>query len=105
MPSTLPNYLSIRTILAVALSATLCFAAFAAHAQQDQNTGSRGQLRQACAADFKTYCSDVQRGGGRIFACLKQNESKLSQPCQQALAAAMQAREQRQQQQNNSTNQ
>ena len=44
-------------------------------------------VRQACAGDFKTYCSNVQPGGGRILACLQQNAAKLPPACQQALAS------------------
>ncbi len=50
----------------------------------------RGAVRQACQADYKTFCTGVQRGGGRIVACLQQNFDKLSPGCQQALTAAKQ---------------
>ena len=50
----------------------------------------RGAVRQACQADYKTFCPGVQRGGGRIVACLQQNFDKLSPGCQQALTAAKQ---------------
>jgi Cysteine rich repeat len=58
-------------------------AANVAHAQ-----GGQGAIRQACAADYQSLCSDVQPGGGRILACLRQNVAKLSPPCQKALAGA-----------------
>ncbi len=45
-------------------------------------------IRQACAADYRSLCSDVQPGGGRILACLKQNAAKLSPPCQKVVASA-----------------
>ncbi len=45
-------------------------------------------IREACAADYKSLCTGVQPGGGRIIACLKENETKLSSNCQKALTAA-----------------
>jgi hypothetical protein len=42
--------------------------------------------RQACRADYEQFCSGVQRGGGRILACLKSHANELSPECQQALA-------------------
>jgi Cysteine rich repeat len=44
----------------------------------------RGAM-QACAADRKLYCSDVERGGGRVFKCLRDNLVRLSPPCQGAV--------------------
>ena len=48
----------------------------------------RGALRQACVGDYRTLCSDVQRGGGRIIQCLKANEAKLSAACRSAMQQA-----------------
>ena len=44
--------------------------------------------RQACKADYQTFCSGIQPGGGRVLECLKQNFAKLSPDCQTALEAA-----------------
>ena len=38
-----------------------------------------------CTEEIRTYCPDVQPGGGRILQCLKNNESKLSPACMQRL--------------------
>jgi hypothetical protein len=70
-------------LAALALFSGLCVAAQAASAQQPGALA----LQQACAADFKSLCSNVQPGGGRIIACLRQNADKLSPDCQKALAA------------------
>jgi len=43
--------------------------------------------RQACPADYQTYCSNVPTGGSASLACLKRNAQSLSGPCQQAVAA------------------
>lgn len=42
--------------------------------------------REACRADYKTYCAGVQPGGGRIRACLEQNRANLSAECRASLA-------------------
>src|SRR5580693_430632 len=44
-------------------------------------------IRQACPADYQTYCSDVPTGGSASLACLKRHAQSLSRPCQQAAAA------------------
>ena len=48
------------------------------------------QLRAACSADIKKLCDGVQPGGGRIAACLKQNEAQVSTGCKNAVAKARQ---------------
>ena len=44
-------------------------------------------IRQACPADYQTYCSNVPTGGSASLACLKRNAQSLSEPCRQAVAA------------------
>ena len=34
-----------------------------------------------CTEEIRTFCADVQPGGGRILQCLKDNASKLSPAC------------------------
>ena len=77
---------SIRKLGGIALVTALglCGCASVASAQQ-------GAIREACAADYKSLCTGVQPGGGRIIACLKENEAKLSANCQKALMAAKSA--------------
>lgn len=48
-------------------------------------TATRGALRQACKADRATLCKDAKGG---LKQCLIDNQSKLSKPCAEALAAA-----------------
>lgn len=50
-------------------------------------------LKQACKSDYKSLCSGVQPGGGRILDCLKKNHDKLSPTCQKALSDAKAARQ------------
>ncbi len=47
----------------------------------------RPGLREACAGDARTYCADTEPGGIRAMMCLRRNEQRLSQPCQEALMA------------------
>lgn len=41
-----------------------------------------------CRADAKKLCKGVQRGEGRILACLKEHESELSAACKEKLQQA-----------------
>lgn len=43
-------------------------------------------MRQACGADFRTWCQGVPLGGGRALACLADHRENLSEPCRAALA-------------------
>jgi Cysteine rich repeat len=48
------------------------------------------EARAACATDIQTLCPSVQPGGGRILACLKEHQDKVSDGCKQAVAKATQ---------------
>jgi hypothetical protein len=43
-------------------------------------------LFESCAADLKTYCSQVIPGDGRILACLYAHEDKINEICDAAIA-------------------
>jgi hypothetical protein len=45
-------------------------------------------VRNACGADFRTYCRGVRLGGGQAMECLAANEARLSPSCRGALAEA-----------------
>lgn len=47
-------------------------------------------VRAACIGDVQKLCPNVPPGGGRIIACLKQNQAQVSDRCKQAIAGAMQ---------------
>jgi hypothetical protein len=49
-------------------------------------------MRRSCGDDFGTYCKGVELGGGRGVQCLKENESKLSPTCKNALTEMPQGR-------------
>ncbi|WP_316977393.1 cysteine rich repeat-containing protein [Shumkonia mesophila] len=59
---------------------------------QQQDAPAEKAVRQACTSDFRSLCSGVRPGGGRILACLQKNEAKLSSGCRQALANAKAAK-------------
>ena len=41
---------------------------------------------EACEADIEKTCSSVEAGEGRIAQCLIDNKTKISEPCQDAVA-------------------
>ena len=45
----------------------------------------REKLQQLCPADIQNLCPGVNPGGGRIYLCLKAQESKVSFQCRPAL--------------------
>jgi Cysteine rich repeat len=49
-------------------------------------------LRRACGMDYRTYCSEVPIGGGRVIECLRENGPSLSRQCRSALISARQGR-------------
>jgi arylformamidase len=55
-------------------------------AQSQQKAPTRN-LHSACDADVKKFCASVQPGEHRIANCIRENQSKLSQPCRDAIAA------------------
>jgi hypothetical protein len=48
------------------------------------------EARAACATDIQALCAGVQPGGGRILACLKEHQDKVSDGCKQAVVKATQ---------------
>jgi hypothetical protein len=59
--------------------------ALAAWAGAGLAAADRG-AQQACRADAQALCAGVAPGGGRIAACLRSHESKLSPACKDQLA-------------------
>jgi hypothetical protein len=51
---------------------------------------SLDDARTACASDVQKLCADVQPGGGRVIACLKQHQQDVSDGCKRAVQSAMQ---------------
>jgi hypothetical protein len=56
----------------------------AGNALADDPPGKLDRLSD-CRADVQKLCPNVQPGGGRIVACLRQNKDSLSDACKQRL--------------------
>lgn len=79
--------------LAAAVTLAGCLAVTAPAMAQQPAPAAGQALKEACQNDYKTLCSGVKPGGGRIVACLKQQADKLSPGCKQALTAAQSAKQ------------
>jgi cysteine rich repeat protein len=66
----------------------------AAQAQEAPSAPQATPVREACAADLKKFCPDVQPGGGRIRACIAEHRDDLSPGCRDALQQARAHRQQ-----------
>ena len=66
------------TLLLVVSAATAVLSA------QANNQPSVAAIRAACGEDAQKLCADVQPGGGRVVACLKEHKDSLSDRCKQA---------------------
>lgn len=82
-----------RSLAALAVSTSLlagfCISAQAQAPSPDFRAAVQA-VRQACDSDTKTYCADKQ--GREVFACLRENNDKLSQGCKDAMAKLPQRR-------------
>ncbi|MDX2166098.1 MAG: cysteine rich repeat-containing protein [Deltaproteobacteria bacterium] len=50
--------------------------------------GHGAEVANACKGDIARLCPNVQKGGGRILQCLRQNASQLSDGCRDTLRQA-----------------
>ena len=69
--------MSIRSAIIIGIAGSACALALPALAQNAQ---------QACAGDIAAYCAGIPQGGGKIAACLRANEAKLSPACKAGMA-------------------
>jgi hypothetical protein len=53
---------------------------------------ARADLMSACATEIGQYCSDVDRGRGRVTACLASHTEKLSASCRPEVNSAASSR-------------
>lgn len=63
--------------------ALLCLFASAAAAQTvDQSSApSHAEMRRACSADYRRFCSDFSPGSGELRQCFADHKSQLSSAC------------------------
>jgi len=73
----------VSILAGMVLSLTISPASFAAP-QSTQSGDQLAAIRSACAEDAQKFCANVQAGGGRILACLKEHKDSLSDKCRQA---------------------
>jgi hypothetical protein len=62
--------------------------AAASTAAKKPSSAQAAAIRSACRSDYMAHCASVPTGGAAALNCLKQNKSKLSASCQQAVNAA-----------------
>jgi hypothetical protein len=57
------------------------------HAMLKDGTERMHAMAEDCHGDVENVCKDVSPGDGRVIACLKRNEGKLSPRCKQAVSS------------------
>lgn len=50
---------------------------------------------EACRADVQRYCQGIRPGHGRIRACIRSNQDRLSPGCKNAIVGAIEKRRQK----------
>src|SRR5580704_6392909 len=74
----------IKTLASLLLSGSACVATYA----PADEAAAMAVLRAGCTEDAQRLCANVQPGGGRILACLKEPTDTLSDKCKQAAQQA-----------------
>ncbi len=67
------------------LSSRCEYALYDVAAQLQQAVVKLTYVANECKEDLQKYCSGVEPGQGRILDCMKKNEKKVSQRCNQAI--------------------
>jgi hypothetical protein len=78
--------LALLSMACLALSA-LSVPSFAADPSGPQSMDNAISQGGACKADINQFCKDITSGEGRIAACLKSHEDKLSSGCKEQWTA------------------
>lgn len=81
--------------VALILSVTIASGLGGATAETQVPAEMKSQARalaKMCMSDARRYCANVQRGEGRILACLQERQANLTEDCRMALAKAQEMR-------------
>jgi len=79
--------------IALILAGTIGCAGAMAETQVPAELKSQARaLAKMCMSDARHYCATVQRGDGRILACLQERQANLTEDCRMALAKAQEMR-------------
>jgi hypothetical protein len=63
-----------------------------APAKAGVRAGGHGAMK-ACKPDRDKYCAGIEKGGGRVMACMKEHAAELSPGCKSALQTMRAARQ------------
>jgi len=74
------------SIIVYVVLVALFLAAAPGFSQDQDKTVMPQSGKGACKADIEKFCKDIKPGGGRVWACLKSNEDRLSKKCADHLA-------------------
>jgi hypothetical protein len=79
--------------IALILAATLgCESAIAEIKMPPEMKSQARALAKMCKGDARRYCANVERGEGRILACLQERHASLTEDCRIALARVQELR-------------
>lgn len=94
MSNTAPTIGGVLVATALAFAVGSCLTVSLAHAQSQSDMRARAAaIGQACGSDISRFCAGVQRGGGRIVACLEAHATELSASCSAAMPEAVALRD------------
>ncbi len=72
-----------KSVISSLLAFPLFLSSLAPNVMAAATEDLKSSLKQACQTDIQQFCSNVTPGQGRVMACLKSYEDKLSSSCKQ----------------------
>ncbi len=70
----------------LALGSAIAIAAEVGGDSGAPDASQRGKRWAACSSEIQKYCGDIERGRGKIRACLEEHTADLSDGCKQRMA-------------------
>jgi hypothetical protein len=52
----------------------------------DTSKSGKGRLRAACSTEAQKFCGNIERGKGKLRACLEGHQAELSDSCKTAIS-------------------